>query len=206
MYGTITHPRESFWDLVRFPPDGGSPSASLFRLDGFEIDDPNPKQRLMLTDQDVVYFTSWDFAYEAATNTELTRLDLRTSETATLATFTTGETVVGVDATHLYLTAGKRLLKLPKPGDGQPVLLATFDEDLYSPLDRHVLIDEANIYVASVSGSLWSVPKEGGTPRVLATNFPGGIDHLAQDEGNIFVMYAFESIDIIPKTTVLPTP
>ncbi|HEX2659132.1 MAG TPA: hypothetical protein VHU40_12705 [Polyangia bacterium] len=193
VYGPVTNPRQNFYDLTRFSLDGGAASPSLFR---FDLGPPNPNLYTMALDEAFAYVNTCGLA--PGVGCTLSRVELSTGQTDTLASPAEKATVGAVDATDLYVTADLQLLKLPKQGGGQPTLLATFASESF--LGPQMLVDETDVFVVSSSNTLWAVPKAGGEPRALATGFPYGIDSLAQDERNVFVMYGYDTIDIVPKS------
>jgi hypothetical protein len=104
--------------------------------------------------------------------------------------------VATVDATDLYAICGPAVVKIAKEGDRTPQTLMTLEND-DSPV--FVLTDEDNIYVATVF-NLWTAPKSGGPARLMASAFSAGIDQIEQDERNIFVLHAYDEIDLISKS------
>jgi len=198
-YAAVYYPLKDYADLTRFPVDGGT-STVLRRL-GFP--DPNsapvPTSGFVFDDL-FAYFSSCDPNWTACV---LTRFDLRTGARDTLPTSGGPQQVVAVDATDLYLVSTHQILRRSKDGAGDTTVLATFAENM-GPVPITV-VDDEEVFLIANRGSLVAVPKAGGPPRTLTTGLER-TNTLTQDEQNIFVMYDWMSIDIVPKSRVSVNP
>jgi len=198
LYSAVSYPQKDYVDLTRFPVDGGT-SKILWRL---TIDPSSgPAPAYFVFDDPLAYISSCDPIGGAAC--ALTRIDVRTGASDTFSTTAGPQEVVAVDATDLYLVSAHQLLRRPKDRAGDATVLASFEGNQWpTPM---AVVDDDDVFLI-LNQSLVSVPKSGGTTRTLTTGLEGGADALAQDERNIFVMYDWMSIDIVPKTSVAAIP
>lgn len=115
-----------------------------------------------------------------------------------------------VDATHVYLNSPGAIWKVSKQG-GEPQVLYPLRGTVVMP---PMALDENNLYFLERKGEgkdasyrLRSIATNGGNVTLVTTGlFPRGINQMAQDEQNIYLLHGEAEIVMIPKPLPVPVP
>jgi hypothetical protein len=113
-----------------------------------------------------------------------------------------------VSSTDIYLNAPGAIWRVTKQGSEPQVLYPVRGSVIHPPM----VTDETNLYFlerreADKTGAyrLRSIPTTGGNTRLVATGtFPRGINQMAQDDQNIYLLHGEVEIIAIPKPQPVP--
>jgi hypothetical protein len=113
-----------------------------------------------------------------------------------------------VSTTDIYLNAPGAIWRVTKQGSEPQVLYPVRGSVIHPPM----VIDDSNLYFlerreAAKDGvfRLRSIPTGGGNVRLVATGtYPRGINQMAQDDQNIYLLHGEAEIIAIPKPQPLP--
>jgi hypothetical protein len=143
--------------------------------------------RSLTTDGTALYYTSW----RAGTEQGIWRVDIidKTRERIVPDVIVT---TPFVDATHIYYGTNSSILRIAKDGSGTATTLYAFPGSSDWPDYRAMVVSDDTLYVTDwTNGQVLTLPKNGGTPSLLASvtecqpiQVSGGVVYVGEMPGN----------------------